>query len=96
MLEFTKSAVFSFIIVGNQTKMRNSGGVNFIKTKTSLVRLLIEVRIKLQDHMINRCLAMRQVLPRKFFEKYRISGNISNFKIYIIWISVYSKTDFFF
>ena len=32
----------------------------------------------------------------EIFRKYRNSGNISNFKIYIIWISVNSKTDFYF
>ena len=53
-------------------------------------------QINRRQVLVNRCLAMRQILPRKFFEKYRNSGNILIFKIYIIWISVYSKTDFFF
>ena len=38
---------------------------------------------------INRSLAMKPILIWKIFEKYRNSGNISNFKIIIILISIY-------
>ena len=57
-------------------------------------QIFIEIKLFFID--INRSLEMRPILPQNFFEKYRNIGNISNFKIYIIWISVYSKTDFFF
>ena len=51
---------------------------------------------KLLIDLLNRNLAMKPILIRKFLEKYRNSGNISNFKIIIILISIYLKREFLF
>ena len=45
---------------------------------------------------LNKDLAILSILPRKFFEKYRNSGYILNFQIYIILILFFPKTDFLF
>ena len=45
--------------------------------------------------LLNRNMEMLPILIWKIFEKYRNSDNISNFKIIIILISIYSKRDFF-
>ena len=45
---------------------------------------------------LNKDLAILLILIRKFFEKYRNSGNILNFQIYIILILFIPKTDFHF
>ena len=64
--------------------------INFCKYK-----YLNQMKI-LVDNVLNRSLAILPILTRKYFEKYRNSGNIKNFKIYIILILFFPKTDFFF
>ena len=62
-------------------------------TKRSLLKNIDECKIdskiaqesiwkKILPYHLNEDLAKLAILPRKFFEKYRNSGNIKNFKIF--------------